>query len=179
AGGHPGIHDPRLGWLSGRAGLRRAADEPGRAADRPRYHPPPAGDVRADRAPAVPAMKNAVGQILWLVGLTAASVLALMAVDRLTREPAVHAQQRAADFALEELLPGFAEGSPLALDSVAIPQQYWLGLGLTAPAQVQRVRRGSDILAVLVPTISTQGYGGPIQLLVGIDRHGMITGVRV
>lgn len=124
-------------------------------------------------------MKNAARQILWLAGLAAASVLALLAVDHLTREPAVHAQQRAADFTLEELLPGFAEGSPLALDSVAMPQQYWLGLGLTAPTQVQRVRRGSDILAVLVPTISTQGYGGPIQLLVGIDRHGVITGVRV
>ena len=124
-------------------------------------------------------MSAGMRQALLLAALVAGAILALTAVDRLTREPIADAREQAAEAALRKVVPALAGGHPLALDALAIPPQYWLGLGLEEAERVRRVRRGDHILAVIVPTVAARGYGGPIRLLVGIDRDGVVTGVRV
>ncbi|MCD8548184.1 MAG: electron transport complex subunit RsxG [Aeromonadaceae bacterium] len=41
-----------------------------------------------------------------------------------------------------------------------------------------RARKGGEVTAVAL-FAETQGYSGPIRLLLGIDAHGVLTGVRV
>lgn len=124
-------------------------------------------------------MSVALRQALLLAALVAGSILVLLTLDRFTREPAARARQLAEEMLLGEIVPALSSDRDLTLDAVPIPPQYWLGLGLDAPEPVRRVRRGDHILAVIVPTVATRGYGGPIRLLVGIDRDGLVTGVRV
>ena len=124
-------------------------------------------------------MTAALRQALLLAALVAGSILVLLGLDRLTREPATRARQLAEEMFLGAIVPKLASDRGLTLDAVPIPPQYWLGLGLDAPEPVRRVRHGDHILAVIVPTVATRGYGGPIRLLVGIDRDGLVTGVRV
>ncbi|GMU46387.1 MAG: hypothetical protein AMXMBFR26_11690 [Porticoccaceae bacterium] len=124
-------------------------------------------------------MSAGVRQALLLAAVAVTAVLALTVMDRLTREPIAHSLELAADAALRDLVPTLATDPNLVVDAVAIPPQHWLGLGLSAPERARRLWRGGRVLAVLVPTVAAHGYGGPIRLLVGIDRDGVVTGVQV
>jgi electron transport complex protein RnfG len=97
----------------------------------------------------------------------------------LTREPIAAARERAAQARLLELVPDLARDSELTLERWPIPPHLHTGLGLEKPGFAYRVLEAAQVRAVIVPTVSTQGYGGPIRLLVGINRDGTITGVRV
>lgn len=124
-------------------------------------------------------MSAGVRQALLLAAVAVTAVLALTVMDRLTREPIAHSLELAADAALRDLVPTLATDPNLVVDAVAIPPQHWLGLGLSAPERARRLWRGGRVLAVLVPTVAAHGHGGPIRLLVGIDRDGVVTGVQV
>jgi electron transport complex protein RnfG len=52
-------------------------------------------------------------------------------------------------------------------------------LGSQGPVTVFRARRTGQPVAVAFSVIATDGYSGPIKLLIGIDVAGNITGVRV
>lgn len=49
----------------------------------------------------------------------------------------------------------------------------------TKPVRVYRARRGNEPVALVMTTIATEGYSGPIHLLVGIRFDGTLSGVRV
>lgn len=121
----------------------------------------------------------ALRHALLLATLVAGCTLLLLATERLTREPAARARELAEERRLGEVVPALAVDRGLTLDALPLAPQYRLGLGLNEPASVRRVRRGDRIVAVIVPTVAARGYGGPIHLLVGIDRDGLVTGVRV
>lgn len=124
-------------------------------------------------------MSASLRQALLLAGVVVTATLALTAIDRLTREPIARSRELAADAALRHLVPALATDPKLEVDAIPIPPQYRLGLGLTTPERVRRLWRGGRVLAVMVPTVAAHGYGGPIRLLVGIDRDGVVTGVAV
>jgi len=54
-----------------------------------------------------------------------------------------------------------------------------LYLGTENPVQVFRARHAGEPVAVAFSVVATDGYSGPIKLLVGINVAGEITGVRV
>lgn len=124
-------------------------------------------------------MTSARSQRWLLVAVVVGCTLALIAVERVTQTPAARARELAEERLLGTVVPALSRDPDLTLDALQIPPQYWLGLGLKHQEPVRRVRRGNDILAVIVPAISDQGYGGPIRALVGVDRAGRITGVQV
>lgn len=115
--------------------------------------------------------------LLALVAALAATLFSLTLW--LTREPIAAARERAARARLLELVPKLAGDAQLTLERQPIPPRFLTGLGLEAPASAYRVLENAQVRAVIVPTVAAQGYGGPIELLVGIDRQGSITGVRV
>lgn len=47
------------------------------------------------------------------------------------------------------------------------------------PATIYRARKAGQPAGVAMTVVAPQGYGGEIQMLVGIDSSGVITGVRV
>ncbi|TEW47686.1 electron transport complex subunit RsxG [Psychromonas sp. RZ5] len=52
-------------------------------------------------------------------------------------------------------------------------------LGNNTPKQVYVATKNDQPVAALIQTSTLKGYSGEIKLLVGIDSHGEITGVRV
>ena len=115
--------------------------------------------------------------VLALVVALAATLFSLTLW--LTREPIANARERAAQARLLELVPDLAQEAGLSLQRWPIPPRFHTGLGLEKPGFAYRVLKDAQVRAVIVPTVSAQGYGGSIRLLVGIDQSGTITGVRV
>lgn len=114
------------------------------------------------------------------VGLAAVALLAsglLVGVHALTRERIDAAQRREQMQALAIVLPpGLYDNDPLR-DHVRVVAPAWLGTD--AHMLVRRARRGGHATAMVLEAIAPEGYGGPISLLIGVDRTGRVTGVRV
>lgn len=115
--------------------------------------------------------------VVLVVALAAA--LLLSAVHWLTRAPIAQARERAAEAALFAVVPAFAKAADVSLDYLPVPPQFQTGLGGANGTRIYRIKRGREILAVIVPVLSPSGYGGPIRLVVGIARNGVVTGVKV
>lgn len=122
-----------------------------------------------------PGVRSAL--LLALAAALSAALLSLAA--HWTREPIAAARERARLAPLLALVPGADAPDQLSLHPLPVPPQFLAGLGLNEPEPAYQVRRGDAVLAVIVPTISDQGYGGRIRLLVGIDPAGNIAAVAV
>ena len=113
-------------------------------------------------------------------GLSAVVLLAsalVVGVHALTSDRIDAAQRLAQRQALAIVLPPSLYDNDPLLDSVRVVAPAWLGTD--APVTVRRARRGGHATAMVLEAVAPDGYGGPIALLVGVDRSGRITGVRV
>lgn len=113
-------------------------------------------------------------------GLSAVVLLAcalVVGVHALTRDRIDAAQRLAQRQALAIVLPPSLYDNDPLLDSVRVAAPAWLGTD--APVTVRRARRGDHATAMALEAVAPDGYAGPIALLVGVDRTGRITGVRV
>jgi electron transport complex protein RnfG len=107
---------------------------------------------------------------LGLVALFASTALA--SAYRATGPAITEAAQRATAASLAEVLPdGFADND-LLHDTVEIAALD--GRNITA----YRARKDGAVQGVVFP-VSGKGYGGAIDITMGVDRDGHITGVRV
>ncbi|WP_020411911.1 electron transport complex subunit RsxG [Microbulbifer variabilis] len=116
--------------------------------------------------------------VLTLFALVTAGTLAVTQVT--TREPIERAIRAASAKALLEIIPLDRHSNDLLVDTYPIPKVFWNQLGLPQGGDIN-LARGEDgkISAVIVPAVAPDGYSGPIQLLVGVNRDGTIAGVRV
>lgn len=112
---------------------------------------------------------NAFSLGLRLLVVTAVAGLALGAAERVTREPIAREMARQRDVALREVLPAAQRFEPHALDLSAYPLVQDVVLGYDASGKPV----GADI------TVSSNGYGGPVVFMVGIDSHGVVQGLKV
>lgn len=119
----------------------------------------------------------ALRQLLLFAAIAAAGAAVLTGLHLATANRSAHNVQQAADRLLLQaiavpeadrasLLPG-----PQTADTTL--------LGLRAPQHIVLVRRDGATIAVIVPLVAREGYGGDIQLLAGITADGRITGVHV
>ncbi|SDJ70536.1 electron transport complex subunit RsxG [Microbulbifer yueqingensis] len=119
---------------------------------------------------------NAV--VLTLFALITAGTLAVTQIT--TREPIQRAIREASARALLEIIPLDQHSNDILVDTYPIPRRYWAQLGLKDGGKINLAREeGGRISAVIVPTVAPDGYGGPIRMLVGVNRDGTIAGVRV
>ena len=114
------------------------------------------------------------GAQLALAGLAAALLLA--GTWALTRDRIVAAEHRAQMQALEIVLPPDRYDNDLVADAVQVHAAAWLG---RATATVHRARLRGEAGALVLEATATDGYAGPIRLLVAVDRDGRVLGVRV
>ena len=121
---------------------------------------------------------DAVGRNSIVLGLVALVVtLALAGTQLLTREQ-IAAQQRAAEArAYNEILPPARYDNAL-LDDFRLVEDREL-LGPQQPRKILVARLGGEAQAVIVPATAPDGYGGAIELIVGINADGTLAGVRV
>lgn len=118
---------------------------------------------------------NAV--VLTLFALITAGTLAVTQIT--TREPIERAIREASARALLEIIPLEQHSNDLLVDTYSIPREYWPQLGLKDGGKINLARDEGRIQAVIIPTVAPDGYGGPIKMLVGVNRDGTIAGVRV
>ncbi|MDG9857710.1 electron transport complex subunit RsxG [Pseudomonas nitroreducens] len=112
---------------------------------------------------------------LGLVALIATGVVAT--VHQLTAQRIDTAQREARGRTLLELLPrGSYDNHPLETEVSAFDPKL-LGRDEPVPAYIARLR--GQATAVVLQPVARDGYGGSIQLLVGVTAQGRLLGVRV
>ena len=123
------------------------------------------------------AARNALrtGVILFVFALIATALL----VFTFTRtEPTIERSRQAEKLSLltQVLPPALYDNDLLASQQTLPPHEL---LGTRQPTAMWVARRGETITAVVLEAIAPDGYGGSIDLVVGIDVDGTVTGVRV
>lgn len=101
-------------------------------------------------------------------------VLLTSAIHVGTRSHITRNQQLAKEQPLRELI----RATDVVLDDSLLVDDRRL-LGLRQPTPAYRARRGNEIVAVILPVTAPDGYGGPIQLQVGIHADGTVSGIRL
>lgn len=105
---------------------------------------------------------------------------ALLAGSHAITEPRIQANVRATlERQLREVLPagGFDEALSRSVQSLDAPDALQ-ALGTRQPVAVYRARRDGETIAAVFDVTTPEGYSGAIRLLVGVDCHGVVTGVR-
>jgi len=107
------------------------------------------------------------------------TALLLSSVNNVTRDRIAQAERLAAQSALLEVVPSELHDNDMLLDTQPIPSQFWSLLGLENGGNVHIARYNNEPIAVIIPTISPEGYSGDIAMLVGVNLDGSVAGVRV
>jgi len=119
-------------------------------------------------------MRQRISYQAILLGVTALLASAALAFAYLQTAPRIE-QQNAADLtaSLKAVIPGIAYENDLLSDRVVIDS----GVG-SSKTTVYRARMQGEVVAVVFQVIG-KGYGGEITAVMGLDRAGNITSVRV
>ena len=111
---------------------------------------------------------------LTLAGIAAVCTTLVAGTFRLTAERIAQNEQAFLESRLSPVIGSIRHDGGL-LDSVTrIPS----GLPGRDPADMYRVTRDGRTVALLFRVTAMDGYAGPIRLLVGVSRDGVLTGVR-
>ncbi len=124
-------------------------------------------------APARRAARSAV-----VLAVAAILSVGLVAVVNDRARPQIEASRRAEQLRQLTAILGDAayDNDPLT-DTVFVRDPEYLGTD--EPLAAHRVRRNGEPVAVLLNAVAPDGYSGAIRLLVAIDAHGTLIGVRV
>ena len=115
------------------------------------------------------------GLLLALVAFLGVGLLA--GIHELTKQRIADQEAAALRARLGEVLDPARHDNDLAqaVLTVTDPER----LGHDRPVRVFLARLGGNPAAVVVETLAPDGYNGAIELLVGVDLAGVVTGVRV
>jgi electron transport complex protein RnfG len=112
---------------------------------------------------------------LVLLALLAALVASV--AQRLTGARIVENQRRDALAVLHSVLPPDVHDNDLLTDVMeAVDGEL---LGSTRPHRIYRARMGGAPAGVVMEVTARGGYGGPIELLIGIRADGRVAAVRI
>jgi electron transport complex protein RnfG len=114
---------------------------------------------------------------LALAGFAVLCTALLAGMVALTRERIAEHERAAQRAALAAVLPASGyDNDPIAdFRDLIAPD----GLGSAKPQRVYRARLGSTPVAAVLSVTASDGFAGPIRLLLGVDAQGRIVGVRV
>lgn len=115
------------------------------------------------------------GLLLGLAGVIVIGMVTL--VYHFTHDAIVESEYQALLLALNSIIPEDSHDNDIVNDTRVLPANK--ELGLKKDALVYRARNKGEIFAVAFPVVAPDGYSGPINLLLAIDRQGRILGVRV
>lgn len=111
-------------------------------------------------------------QGVLLAGFSLITTVALVIANYYTAPAIGIAEQHDLEQSLGQVLPaGFADNN-LLKDVVVLKN------AAGAPVEVHRARKGSAVQGAVFEA-SSPGYAGPVDVLVGINRDGVVQGVRV
>ncbi|MCO4786246.1 Electron transport complex protein RnfG [Marinomonas gallaica] len=117
--------------------------------------------------------QNSVGLGLFAVLTAGLIALTHQLTEHTIEDNIVQAQLSA----FNEILPADRYDNNLAEAQVLLPADPLLGSSEPVPAFI--ARKDGQVTAIIFETIAPGGYNGNLDLLVAIDRNGVVTGSRV
>jgi len=131
------------------------------------------GPAQAMNTDSQPSHRKHPAYQAGVLGAFSLAAAALLAMGDLATRDAIE-QARAADLlaSLGQVLPAAIYDNDLLADAVAF------SAGPAGDLTFYRAAQGPAVTGVAFK-VRGQGYGGPIDLLLGVDRRGQILGVRV
>lgn len=100
-----------------------------------------------------------------------------------TKDAIAESRLRAAQAALNEVVPAERHNNDLFSDTLAIPEDLARSLNIQDLSDENRrmhvARMDGEPIAVIVPTAAPDGYSGRIDMIMGVDTEGRILGLRV
>jgi len=130
-------------------------------------------DSKQERGQSSSVWRSAVS--LGLVAIIGTGLLA--GVNQLTRERILEQERRAILAQLGQLIPPGEYDNALHEDFYTFTDKAWFPSGQSVTAY--RARLQSEPVAIVLKLAATGGYNGNINLLVGINVDGSLSGVRV
>lgn len=113
-----------------------------------------------------------------LLGLFAIVTTGLVILTFTVSEDRILEQERRVkEKALFQLIPEQAMDNVLLEDTLPINARELLADGTSDLAYI--ARKDGDVVGVILPLLSTEGYSGKIGLIVGINADGTLAGVRI
>ncbi|MCP5159842.1 MAG: electron transport complex subunit RsxG [Gammaproteobacteria bacterium] len=94
-----------------------------------------------------------------------------------TKDIIAEAQQAALEARLNQLVPTDRYDNRVTEDRLEVVAPEWLGTD--QPVVIYRARKEGQPVALFATPYAPDGYGGPIQLLIGVYADGTLAGVRV
>lgn len=111
-------------------------------------------------------------QGVLLAGFSLLTTAILVLANRYTAPAISAAEQHDLELSLGQVLPTGISDNNILKDVVTLKS------AAGTPVAVHRARKGGEVRAAVFETASP-GYAGPIVLLVGVSRDGVLHGVRV
>ena len=113
--------------------------------------------------------------IVMAIGLVVAAIVtsvARVSADRIRLNEQAWIRQH-----LDALVPPDTHDNDMLADKIEVtaPDLF----GTATPIVVYRARKANQPVAAVVRTIAPDGYRGPIELLVAVNREGILLGVQV
>ncbi len=123
------------------------------------------------------ASRNALrtGVILFAFAVVATALLT--STFNLTHSTIEKSQQARKMALLDQVLPPTLYDNDLLESRQSVPPDDLLGSSQSTSMWI--ARRGASVTAVVLEANAPDGYGGAIQMVIGIDVEGSVTGVRV
>jgi electron transport complex protein RnfG len=116
----------------------------------------------------------------FVLGLFAVCTAVLLAgTYELTKERISASQKAFEERALLEVVPRERHDNDLLASAIPIPLEGAAALGLSGPGQAYIARQQGRVVAVILPSTAPDGYSGAIDMIVGINVDGSVSGVRV
>ncbi|MES2367400.1 MAG: electron transport complex subunit RsxG [Pseudomonadota bacterium] len=124
-----------------------------------------------------PLLRSATRAALVLLGFAIVGTTVLAFTYNITHAVIKHNEDAARlKLISETLVPGSYDNNPLH-DALLLPPHKLLGT--TFPSHVWCARKAGVAVALVLEVVAPDGYSGDINMLVGVDTHGRIIGVRV
>lgn len=114
------------------------------------------------------------GVIIWLFAIIGTALVSF--TQEQTREQIIENERQALLRSLFELIPADRFDNDLLNDTIIIHPSELLGNDHQKPAY--RARKNNQPIAIIFNATAPNGYNGDIDLLIGINTDGSITGVR-
>lgn len=125
-------------------------------------------------------MKNIIKNTLILTAITLVSGLLLGLVYEITKEPIAIAQEAAKKEAYQQVMADADAFETIELNDEAITQvEDTLESSGCSVNEIVEAKANGEMVGYVVTTTSSEGYGGDIQISVGILKDGTVNGVAI
>ena len=126
-------------------------------------------------------MNQIIKNTIILFAITLIAGICLGAVHDVTLEPIAQAQEAAATATYQEVYPdaaSFARTDEMTAALAAAAEEITAQYGSVTVDDAQQALDGSgNVIGYLITSTSPEGYGGNVQIAVGITAEGSLTGI--